>query len=92
MKQYIKRYLYHPTCTIGKMYLDMEDGAGQVFYCSTLEPTLRPDGIKIMGKTAIPAGAYLIKLVLDPNLQKDFPQLPANSLFPQLQKEGAQLR
>lgn len=43
--------------TIGELY------AGDVFLCYTLEDTVRPEGVKVYGQTAIPAGTY--KLIID---------------------------
>jgi hypothetical protein len=44
----IERYKYSDTTTLGKLYVD-----GQLF-CNTLEDTVRPYGIKIKSRTAIP--------------------------------------
>lgn len=52
----IKRIFKGPDYTIGKLYIDGK------YFCDTLEDTVRPAGVKIPGKTAIPAGKYKIKL------------------------------
>ena len=52
----IKRIFKGPEYTIGKLYIDGK------YFCDTLEDTVRAPGVKIPGKTAIPAGKYKIKL------------------------------
>lgn len=42
--------------TIGILYID------GVRFCETLEDTVRPAGVKIPGKTAIPAGRYRLRM------------------------------
>lgn len=50
----VRRTFKGPDYTIGKLYMDGH------YLCDTLEDTVRPAGIKIAGKTAIPAGTYVI--------------------------------
>ena len=50
----IIREQFLPDRTIGKLY------NGEKFICYTLEDKVRPDGQKIPGKTAIPAGNYSV--------------------------------
>lgn len=45
-------------CTIGTMTID------GVFECYTLEDVVRPNGEKVYGQTAIPAGRYQVKLTM----------------------------
>ena len=52
----IKRIFKGVDYTIGKLYIDGK------YFCDTLEDTVRAPGVKIPGKTAIPAGKYKIKL------------------------------
>lgn len=52
----IKRIFKGPDYTIGRMSIDDK------YFCDTLEDTVRAPGLKIPGKTAIPAGKYKIKL------------------------------
>lgn len=52
----IKRIFKGPDYTIGKLYIDGK------YFCDTLEDTVRAPGVKIPGRTAIPAGKYKIKL------------------------------
>jgi hypothetical protein len=42
--------------TIGILYIDGDR------FCETLEDTVRPDGEKIPGRTAIPAGRYRLRM------------------------------
>ena len=52
----IKRIFKGPDYTIGRLSIDGK------YFCDTLEDTVRAPGVKIPGKTAIPAGKYKIKL------------------------------
>lgn len=52
----VNRIFKGPDYTIGKLYIDGK------YFCDTLEDTVRNPGVKIPGKTAIPAGKYKIKL------------------------------
>ena len=52
----LRRIFFGPDYTIGKLYIDGE------YFCDTLEDKVRPDGIKIYGETAIPAGKYKVVL------------------------------
>ena len=56
MKLELKRIFKGKDYTIGRLYID---GA---YFCDTLEDTVRPEGVKIPGKTAIPAGKYPVEL------------------------------
>lgn len=56
MKLELKRIFKGANYTIGRLYID---GA---YFCDTLEDTVRPEGVKIAGKTAIPAGKYPLEL------------------------------
>jgi len=56
MKLKVERIYKAPTYTIGKLYID-----GQLF-CDTLEDAVRPDGVKVYGKTAIGKGIYKVIL------------------------------
>lgn len=55
--------------TIGQLEIDGE------FVCYTCEDVVRPDGIKIPGKTAIPAGTYPVQITWSPKFQQDMPLL-----------------
>lgn len=54
-------------CTIGKMYIDGVDE------CYTLEDVVRPDGVKVYGETAIPAGRYRVVVTRSNRFQCDLP-------------------
>lgn len=55
--------------TIGKLFINGE------YFCDTLEDTVRPEGEKIPGKTAIPYGTYDIILTMSPRFKRVLPLL-----------------
>ena len=57
MELKLQRFLFGKKDTIGKLYID------DVYFCYTLEDTVRGFGVKIPGETAIPAGTY--EVVID---------------------------
>lgn len=61
------RVMCGANCTIGKMYID------GVEMCYTLEDVVRPDGVKIYGETAIPAGRYRVIVNRSNRFQCDMP-------------------
>lgn len=63
-RKYLKQYY-----TIGHLYINGE------YYCDTLEDTVRPDGIKVKGSTAIPAGVYKVDWTVSPRFAKFMPLL-----------------
>ena len=65
----IKRIFKGPDYTIGRLSIDGK------YFCDTLEDTVRPAGVKIPGKTAIPAGKYKIKLTESLRFKKLMPRL-----------------
>ena len=65
----IKRIFKGPDYTIGRMSIDGK------YFCDTLEDTVRAPGVKIPGKTAIPAGKYKIKLAESLHFKKLMPRL-----------------
>lgn len=65
----IKRIFKGPEYTIGKLYIDGK------YFCDTLEDTVRKPGVKIPGRTAIPAGKYKIKLTESLRFKKIMPRL-----------------
>jgi hypothetical protein len=56
-------------CTLGQLFVN---GA---FECYTLEDVVRPDGEKIFGQTAIPAGTYRVVVSFSNHFQRDLPLL-----------------
>ncbi len=65
----LRRDLFAGDCTIGEMSID------GTFECYTLEDTVRADGVKIAGKTAIPKGRYFLDLTFSRRFQKLLPLL-----------------
>lgn len=56
MRLRIERVALRPTYTIGRLYVE---GA---YLCDTLEDTVRPRGVKVYARTAIPAGEYRVRM------------------------------
>ena len=68
MKVEVKRTYKGSEYTIGKLYIDGH------YLCDTLEDTVR-NGVKIAGKTAIPAGTYKVKKTMSPRFKKVLPEI-----------------
>lgn len=64
----VKRTFKGSEYTIGKLYIDGH------YLCDTLEDTVR-NGVKIAGKTAIPAGKYKVKKTMSPRFKKILPEI-----------------
>lgn len=69
MKLTLERITYSEEATIGRLFLDNE------YYCYTLEDTVRPAGVKVYGKTAIPAGTYKVIVNQSTRFKKLLPLL-----------------
>lgn len=69
MKLELKRIQLDPDVTIGALLVD------NVFECWTLEDTVRPDGVKIYGETAIPTGTYAVDITYSPRFKVQMPLL-----------------
>jgi hypothetical protein len=69
MKLTLKRNFTGADYTIGKLYIDGH------YFCDTLEDTVRPNGEKIKGKTAIPAGDYKVIKSYSPRFKKILPEI-----------------
>lgn len=67
MKIIVKRSFLGKNYTIGKMYLN------GVYFCDTIEDTVRPKGEKIYGQTAIPAGKYKVIKTMSNRFKKLLP-------------------
>lgn len=69
IKLLVKREFFAETYTIGKLYVN------GVYFCDTLEDTVRPNGIKIPNKTAIPYGTYKVIVNVSPKFKRMLPRL-----------------
>lgn len=70
MKLLLKRVALQETYTIGKLYV------GNAFsFCDTLEDKVRPDGVKVHGETAIPAGKYKMVITWSNRFKRKLPLL-----------------
>lgn len=56
MRLILERVAPRPTYTIGRLYVE---GA---YLCDTLEDTVRPRGVKVYARTAIPEGRYRVRM------------------------------
>jgi hypothetical protein len=63
------RKIFSEQSTIGEFYI------GNNFHCYTLEDIVRPDGTKIYGDTAIPAGRYEVIVNMSTRFKKEMPLL-----------------
>ena len=61
--------------TLGTMTFD--DG----FVCQTLEDPVRPDGVKLLGDTAIPSGTYRVTITRSQRFQRMLPVLHSVPMF-----------
>lgn len=66
----LQREILSDESTIGQ--LRSEDGE---FVCFTLEDKVRPEGVKLFGKTAIPAARYRIEITESQRFKKRLPIL-----------------
>lgn len=69
MKILLKRKKFLEDRTIGELTINGK------FKCYTLEDTVRPEGVKIPGKTAIPAGEYTVIVTHSPTFKRALPLL-----------------
>jgi hypothetical protein len=69
MRLELRRTTHSPSSTIGELWIN------GVFQCYTLEDVVRPDGMKIFGETAIPAGKYEVQLTMSPRFGRVLPLL-----------------
>lgn len=56
MRLKLERVIKTPKNTLGKLYVDYQNGQGFQYFCDTLEDVERD--VKIYGETAIPKGTY----------------------------------
>jgi len=78
----LERDEYTDDTTLGKLYKN--DG---LFFCYTLEDTVRAPGIKVKGHTAIPEGRYKVTLRYSNKFKRDCPVL-SNTDDPNIIKRG----
>lgn len=69
MKLIIKRNLFTPTETLGELSIDGK------FFCYTLEDTVRENGVKVHGETAIPYGTYKVIVNMSNRFKRLMPLL-----------------
>ncbi len=65
----IKRIYKGAEYTIGRLSIDGK------YFCDTLEDTVRAPGVKVRGKTAVPAGRYRVVLDESPRFKRILPLL-----------------
>jgi hypothetical protein len=69
MRLTLTRVERSPQATLGDLAIDGD------FFCYTLEDPVRPEGIKIPGVTAIPAGVYPVQITWSPRFKTFMPLL-----------------
>lgn len=69
MELTLNRILLGNKATIGELTVD------NIYVCDTLEDEVRPNGEKIYGETAIPAGTYNVRLSYSPRFKKILPEI-----------------
>ena len=69
MRLVLKRIALKPKYTIGHLFIDGK------YFCDTIEDCVRPEGVKVYGETAIPAGKYNVIITRSPKYKKDLPLL-----------------
>ena len=75
MELTLKRVALKDTYTIGRLFVD-----GQ-YFCDTLEDKVRPDGVKVYGETAIPAGTYKVVITYSNRFKRMLPLLQNVPMF-----------
>lgn len=75
MELTLKRVSLKDTYTIGRLFVD-----GQ-YFCDTLEDKVRPDGVKVYGETAIPAGTYKVVITYSNRFKRMLPLLQNVPMF-----------
>lgn len=71
----VKRIYVCPEYTIGRLSVDGK------YFCDTLEDTVRADGVKIFGETAIPAGTYKVIVTMSQRFKRELPLLVDVPMF-----------
>lgn len=65
----IKRIYKGAEYTVGRLSIDGK------YFCDTLEDTVRAPGVKVRGKTAVPAGRYRVVFTESPRFKRILPLL-----------------
>jgi hypothetical protein len=69
MKLVLERLQVDKDVTIGTLTVDGD------WIAWTLEDPVRPDGVKVYGETAIPAGTYAVDITMSPRFGRELPLL-----------------
>jgi len=69
MRMELDRVQLDPDVTIGVLTID---GRFEAYTC---EDTVRPDGVKVPGQTAIPWGIYYVSITFSQRFQRELPLL-----------------
>lgn len=67
MKLYLPRIVFKEDFTTGHLFVNNE------WFCYSLEDKVRPKGVKVYGKTAIPADIYEVVVTYSPKFKKMLP-------------------
>jgi len=65
----IVRFHFDPKYTVGRLYINSN------YFCYTLEDTVRAEGVKIKGQTAIPQGRYKVIVDYSNRFQRELPHI-----------------
>lgn len=71
MRLKLNRIQFTDISTIGELWIDDEEDR----FCFTLEDKVRPHGVKVAGKTAIPPGQYEININWSQRFKRPMPLL-----------------
>lgn len=69
MEILVQRIAKRDDYTIGRLSIDGK------YVCDTLEDKVREPGVKVVGKTAIPAGRYRVIVNVSPKFGRELPRL-----------------
>lgn len=86
MRFVLKREKGTKTSTPGRLYL--QTSGGPVEICFTLEDVVRAAGVKIPGRTAIPAGEYAVTITESARFKRKLPLLAAVPNFSGIRIHG----
>ncbi len=82
MKLYLPRIIFKEESTVGHLYIGTER------FCYTLEDKVRPSGVKVYGKTAIPEGIYNVVVTYSPKFKKLLPEILNVPMFTGIRMHG----